>query len=310
MRGYWRCTVGLLALTAFGAASPSHAQDVAGKTADAPQAKDIVRLKNGGLLRGTISELVPGDSVTIITASGKTREFKMAEVDYAGPADRDPQATAKPAAPPATAPAAETTDAADASKTEPLVTVSGQRADLQLTSEPEGVTFHRQSGSAVAVGARGAAVAIAFDRLCTAPCKVSLPAGTETFALSRAGEFPIFAEPVTVPAGPSQVVGSFKSRSGVRVAGWVIAVGSVVGGGVLIYSSFGTKRECSSGPSSCYDSLDLNLGTFLAGTGLLGLGTAVGLVMAVTRDVAQVDVKPGQAALFPKAPGLLLSGRL
>lgn len=297
----------MLALAAFGVASPGHAQEVVGKSVEAPAAKDIVRLKNGGLLRGTISELVPGDSVTIITASGKTRELKMSEVDYAGPADRDPQATATPAVPAATTPAAETTDA---SKTEPLVTVSGQRADLQLTSEPAGVTFHRQSGSAVAVGARGAAVAVAFDRLCTTPCKVSLPAGTETFALSRAGEFPIFAEPVTVPAGPSQVVGSFKSRSGVRVAGWVITIGSVVGGSVLMYSSFGTKRECTSGPSSCYDSHELKIGTFLAGIGVLGLGTAVGLVMAVTRDVAQVEVKPGQAALLPKAPGLLLSGRL
>jgi len=38
--------------------------------------------------------------------------------------------------------------------------------------------------------------------------------------------------------------------------------------------------------------------------------TAVGLVMAVTRDVAQLEVKPGQAAAYPKAPGLVLSGRL
>ena len=307
MRGYWRWSVGLLALAAFGVASPGRAQEVVGKTAEAPAAKDVVRLKNGGLLRGTISELVPGDSVTIVTASGKTRELKMSEVDYAGPADRDPQASA---APPAAAAGADANNGADASKTEPLVTVSGQRADLQLTSEPSGVTFHRQSGSAVAVTARGAAVAVALDRLCAAPCKISLPAGTETFALSRAGEFPIFAEPVTVPAGPSQVVGSFKSRSGVRVAGWVITVGSVVGGSVLIYSSFGTKQECSSGPSSCYESHELKMGTFLAGLGVLGLGTAVGLVMAVTRDVAQVEVKPGQAALFPKAPGLVLSGRL
>lgn len=52
------------------------------------------------------------------------------------------------------------------------------------------------------------------------------------------------------------------------------------------------------------------MGTFVAGLGVLGLGTAVGLVMAVTRDVAQVEVKPGQVALLPKAPGLVVSGRL
>lgn len=299
--------MGLVGLTVVATALPARAQDATAKSADATQAKDLVRLKNGGMLRGTISELVPGDTVTIVTTSGKTREIKMSEVDYAGPADRDPQATAKPSTEPSAVP---TETASDASKTEPLVTVSGQRADLQLSSEPSNVTFHRQSGSAIAVGARGAAVAVAYDRLCTAPCKVSLPAGTERFALSRGNEFPIFAEPVEIPPGPSQLVGSFKSRSGVRIAGWVVAVGSLVGGSVLIYTSFETKQSCSSGPSSCYDSHELKIGTFLGGIGVLGLGTAVGLVMAMTRDVAQVDVKPAQAATFPKAPGLLLSGRL
>src|SRR5688500_7843319 len=54
----------------------------------APKAegKDVVRLKNGGLVRGTIVELLPGESVTITTALGKTREFAMSEVSYAGPA--------------------------------------------------------------------------------------------------------------------------------------------------------------------------------------------------------------------------------
>jgi hypothetical protein len=44
-----------------------------------------VRLKNGGLLRGKISELGPGDAVTIATLTGKTREFAMNALEYAGP---------------------------------------------------------------------------------------------------------------------------------------------------------------------------------------------------------------------------------
>src|SRR5688572_477116 len=88
--------------------------------APAVSAPDVVRLKNGGLLRGTISELVPGQTVTIVTASGKTRELPMAEVDYAGPADKDPQVGAGPAVPTATAaPAAATAPAAASAQDEP-----------------------------------------------------------------------------------------------------------------------------------------------------------------------------------------------
>src|SRR6188768_1348287 len=59
-----------------------------GGAAPAPaSAPDVVRLKNGGILRGTISELVPGDYVSIVLITGEPRRVLYADVQFAGPAN-------------------------------------------------------------------------------------------------------------------------------------------------------------------------------------------------------------------------------
>src|ERR1700710_814517 len=60
---------------------PSSSAPVGGPTA-APGAKpvtapDVIRLKSGGMLRGTISELVPGGDVVLITVAGDMRRVPM-----------------------------------------------------------------------------------------------------------------------------------------------------------------------------------------------------------------------------------------
>lgn len=47
---------------------------------------DIVRLKSGGIVRGTIDERFPGEFVVITTPLGIARRFDWREVIYAGPA--------------------------------------------------------------------------------------------------------------------------------------------------------------------------------------------------------------------------------
>jgi len=41
---------------------------------------DVVQLKNGGMVRGRILEVLPGDSVTVSSATGETRRFTWAEL--------------------------------------------------------------------------------------------------------------------------------------------------------------------------------------------------------------------------------------
>jgi len=298
-------TLGLLGAVIFWAvAVPAYAEETGAKSSAPAEAKDVVRLKSGGLVRGTINELVPGDSVTIVTTTGKTREFPMADVAYAGSAARDPETKADSGAT-----TESVTLSSDATKTEPAVTVTGQRAEVRLTSEPAGITFHRQSAAAVAMSSHGVAVAVGFEKLCSAPCQVTLAAGNETFALSRNGEFPTTAAPLTIPPGASTLSGHFESRPGLHIAGWVVAAGSLIGGSVLMYTSFEKKQVCTSGPSSCYDSHELHLLPFISGIGILGLGLPIGLGMAFARDVARIDLTPTQQGALPRAPGVLVTGK-
>ena len=56
------------------AAPPAPESSGEAPVAPAPSAPDLVRLKNGGLLRGTISESVPGEYVTIVLITGDTTD--------------------------------------------------------------------------------------------------------------------------------------------------------------------------------------------------------------------------------------------
>src|SRR5207247_10124009 len=54
---------------------------------------DIDKTKDGGMVRGTISELVRNDHVSISLVSGESRRFSMSDVVYAGPAAAMPATT-------------------------------------------------------------------------------------------------------------------------------------------------------------------------------------------------------------------------
>ena len=261
------------------------------------------------MLRGTISELLPGDSVTIVTVTGQTRQFRAAEVDYAGPTAKDPGASASAPAPAAVSPAAAPAAAPPSSNgsVEPYVTVTGKRANVRLVSDPPGLTFHRASSSAVAVGPGGVAVARGFERLCTAPCSISLPAGTETLALSQDDGLPRAADPIAIPEGNSQIDGHLESRAGVRTAGWVIALGSAVVGSVLMIKSRSTSQDCSDAFLGCQTKDDLDVGMLVGGAAVLSIGVGVGVGMAFIGDVAQVEQRQAGVKL-PRAPGLALTG--
>ncbi|HXK19530.1 MAG TPA: hypothetical protein VNG33_17090 [Polyangiaceae bacterium] len=280
-------------------------------TAPATAAKDVVRLKNGGLLRGTIAELVPEDSVTIVTVAGKTRTFQMKEVDYAGPADRDPSATAPaptPAPPPTDAPAFAPTPA----PVKPYVTVNGQEAHLHFVSEPPGLTFHRQTSAAVLVNSHGRIRAEGYERLCTAPCSINIPAGTEKLALSEADGEPVPATSVTFPSGESTLKGNIESNQGVRSGGIVVMLIGAVAGSVAVYASIGSHQDCS-GYVGCDTKSDVNLPLMALGMGVLGVGGLVGVLMLMTPDESHVEMQDAareRGLGLPRAVGFGFSGQL
>jgi hypothetical protein len=205
----------------------------------------------------------------------------MSDVDYAGPVANDPASRSpptKPSSPSTLDKPVETEEPPrDKDTIRPYVTVKGELARLHLVSQPGGLTFHRVASIATA----GSFSAIAYDRLCTAPCVVELPSGAEKLSLSKSEGNPIKPQQVNLPAGDSQLVGTYHSRSGLRIAG-VLAMLAGVGGAVgLMYAALSPDRP--------------NMGFLAAGLGVGLGGTVAGSVLVLQRDYSTFELKSKQS---------------
>lgn len=276
--------------SASGAPAPSAA---------APQAAppDLVELKDGGMYRGTISEKVPGDHVVIVTVTGATKTFAMKDVKYAGPAAQRPDA--QPVAPPGAPPAKPEPKSAGAESTKPIITLHAGEARLLIKGDQPGLTVYRKSGTAVAVGPGGSAIASGYNVICTAPCDASLPAGTQTLAVSRQDGSPVEAGAIKVPEGESRLTAHYKKKTGLRVAGWVVLGGGVAAGTVVMALGLtNTTHDCSSQwlTGECTVTLTSDTGEIVAGGILMAAGIGVGLALALQHDKASITVTPMEAA--------------
>jgi hypothetical protein len=101
-------------------------------------------MKDGGMIRGTIAELKANDFVVIVTLTGETKKYPMADVRYAGPASRIPGDGG-------TAGHAPGTTAASGERPRPLVVVNGGEARLTLTGTQQELTSHLHTGDQSAV---------------------------------------------------------------------------------------------------------------------------------------------------------------
>lgn len=247
---------------------------------------DVVMTTDGGMVRGTIIESVPGQYVVITLPTGETRRIEGTRVRYAGPASGAPQSVAAPAAtyaptyPPA--PAAIAPPASDP-----------RRVSIRFRSAQTGVTVHRVTGTATAtmsggisgpgvVGSfSGVARGHSFARLCTAPCEMSLDAGEYQLALSAGGlEVPAQA---LVLDRDGTVTAEYWDNSGTRVAGWLTFFGGLIGGLALATVPMLVSLNSSGG---------LNDGvvwpTLIGGTVMMGIGVIVGLFLKDVSDGALV----------------------
>jgi len=261
---------------------------------------DVVKLKNGGILRGTIAELVPGGTVTIVTMTGETKKLPMTEVQYAGPAAGMPGA-----APPPT----------PASGPRPLIQVNGRDAPLYLRSSQSDVTFYMRTstseGSSVSTGAMvgsrgfgavGGGTSVfsgrTYARICTAPCEATVPAGQYTLALSKGTGNPVEDEQLVRVDGPATLAGKYTSYAGLRAAGFVISLASIVTGFYLVYTSFG-KEECDASTNICDRKVDQS--RLITGFGIAIGGAIIGGIMGSKGDDAEIRVIPGATgAIAPR----------
>jgi len=232
------------------ASTPVHAND---GPADAPP--DIVRLKDGGMLRGTIVELVPGNTVEIALPNGASRTIPMNTVDWAGRADDDPGPGARNTQPPRdTAPPKPETAMPPpvpllppSVATPPAAQGSSNTATLRLRAEDgqEGLTFHLKTDlTTVHIGGRPG-MGIVYKRLCTAPCEVKLEPGSYRFGLSLDENSVVDADSVANVSGRSTLVGRYTSYKAALISGVVLAILAEVVGAVVIAH---TTQSCETMP--------------------------------------------------------------
>ena len=157
--------------------------------------------------------------------AGEARRLPMSEVSYAGPAASDPGAP--PIAGAAPAQASPDHAASEQSRDKRYAQVEGPVAHLHLSSDPPGLVFHPQDATAIGASSR---IAWGLARLCAAPCDITVPSGTETFAIGSDEARPYKVQSLTFPAGNSEIHGHYKNNQGKRNLGWGLMAGGLLGG--------------------------------------------------------------------------------
>ena len=193
------------------------------------------------------------------------------------------------------------------------VAVHAREARVLFESSPDHLAIYRSSYRSIGLAMAGTVSVAAdirgFQRICVAPCDVSLAAGTDTLAVSQTvdGEsWPLSVGAVTFPAGASSVRLDYHDRSVVRhVGGWLFGSGLVA----MSYSLIETI-----GYARCRDDVSCKDGKLrgVAWGGGLALGAfVVGGIMLGVGDMVEVKVTPRAQAYVPGLPrgrGLALRG--
>jgi hypothetical protein len=248
---------------------------------------------------------VKDQSVTVALPSGATKQFKMADVSYAGPFSAAPQPGASsqppavPVPPPAAPPPAATPPAAAAPR------VHWEAA------EPLTVSVMTSSADASFANVWGGSSAVLhldhYDRLCTTPCDAPLPKGQYRFAITKDSK--TIPTPAEVPVQPGDSVkAEYTSFQTMRTTGIVIAVVGGIGGfGYALASISAPNCDLESDDfSSCEDNARSDQETKIAiGSVIGGVSILVGMLLALKHDEAAVQVTPGVASTA--SPGAVIS---
>jgi hypothetical protein len=278
--------VSLASVTPAAAAEPVAPKDAPaeGEPAASPksQAKDVVRLKSGGLLRGSIAELVPGEFVVIVLITGETRRVPADEFEYAGP-DRESDEQSED----------EENEEDEEEVEEPAPRRSGKIVrSMDHGPMAEMVNVKSTHGEVkVYVRAPADGSGKRFNELCKTPCDVYLEPGEYEMALSELdSNEPMEASDRVRIEGGENIEATYESRASIRAAGvTILLLGSLAGGAIIATAE--KERQSSSA--------QVTIGALIVGGSLAG-----GIVMLTRSDIVEIDIVPSSASLLPSRGAL------
>jgi hypothetical protein len=247
-------------------------------TPSASTTVDSVHLRNGGLYRGRVTEIVPGDHVTVEVEKGDTKRVPWAEIDRV--------IVASAALPP---PPGSSTTAPTPPTPAPMV---GPRARVHITSSKNVILYRRPAGSS------------GWVQACSAPCNQELPIG-DTYRVTGNGvaaskEFHLDAPPgglvdvaIDPPSTGGMVLGGFMAGGGATAAyvGMLVALVGASQANDTCFGGFGTMDNyCQQRKEEGESARNAGLITMGVGTVLTVAGIIVFLSSAKT-DIVQSNGK-------------------
>jgi hypothetical protein len=255
-------------------------------TPSASTTVDAVHLRNGGMYRGRVTEIVPGDHVTVVVApGGETKRIPWPEVDRVIVAS-----TPVPPAPTPTTPVA--------SAPTPPAPMVGPRARVHITSPKQVILYRKAAGTST------------FQQACTSPCDLELPIG-DTYRLAGNGlsqnkELHLAAGPggfvdivVDPPSTGGMILGGFIAGGGATAA-YVGMLMALVGQSEADRSCY-TYSSSSYGGESCEERQsdaetlrNAGLITMVVGAGITALGVVV-FINSASTDIGQRTGGPSRS---------------
>jgi hypothetical protein len=242
----------LAASAAMLAAAPAFADEPI--TTEKPSATaatvDAVHLRNGGLYRGHVTEIVPGDHVTILVEKSEVKRIAWSEIDRV-------VVSTTPVPPP---PGGDQVGARSLPGATPPTSapMNGPRVRVHITSSSTVVLYRRVSGST------------AWTMACTSPCDELLPLGDSYRVtgngVAQSSEFSLQGSPNST----IELKVDGHSTGGMVLGGALAAVGSLVGYvGLLVVAVSLDEHNNSADDARAGGLVAMGLGTVAVLGGLL-----------------------------------------
>ncbi len=252
---------------------------------------DTVHLRNGGMFRGHVTEIMPGSHVTIIVeGKAESQRIPWPEVDrviVSSTAVPPPPGARTPAAPTPPTPA-------------PMV---GPRAHVRINSPKQVFLYRRPAGST------------SFVQQCVSPCDQELPIG-DTYRVTGNGvaqskEFHLGAAPggsveinVEPPSTGGMILGGFMAGGGASAAyvGLILTLAGFAAGAQDCsdpYIPQNSTRPPQYYRDECHDNKET--GEVVRNVGLVTMGvgavlTVVGIIVFLNNASTEVTMKGGARA--------------
>lgn len=239
-----------------------------------PNIADVVRLRDGTFVRGTLIER-SATQVVILLPSGESRTYLIDAVEFAGPelpgSVPSVPVTALAGPPPVSGP--------------PV-------ARLHVQADQSALSLQRLQGTDTVTVFTGRSVGTAyidqFSVLCNAPCDIEIPEGTYQLGIAQGEDRAVRAGAPTFLGGDMTLKLNYNDHTGTRVAGWLtLILGNLVGGAMMVLAPSAGSADCSFSTGICDSTLSMPL--LIGGAVIATVASIASIFLIGTRDSASVE---------------------